>query len=368
MKIVNSLQTVPSPFLPVAPRQYEAQYHDQVNNVLRLFFNNSYGSLVSLIGPLGGQYLNTPHLSAYDTSNQYDGSTSIPYAVRFSTPALENGISIEARSFSGICDISSTTMTCSVVTSGRLFPSMLLSGTGVTDGTYVYLQLSSTATPIVGTQAYVSGGGVGTTSFVVSGGAGNIEARQFVSGTGVPANTRVISAVYDNNTQNTTVTLNAAFTVQASGNYVFRPWGYAGTYSVSPSQTVSSTNVLGNLQSLIRVAQPGIYNVQFSLQFTNTDLNKDHEVDVWFRKNDVDMADSNSQFSIPGAHSGHNGQLIAALNMFVELRADDDLEIVWHTSDSTVYIETIAAASNPIRPRTPSAIVTVSFVSTLTEA
>jgi hypothetical protein len=256
-------------------------------------------------------------------------------------------------------------MTITAVTSGRLFPSMLLSGTSVTAGTYVYLQLSSTATPIAGTQTFVSGGAPAATTFVVSGGAGLIEARQFVSGTGVPANTRVTEAVYDSGTGNTTVTLSAAFTIQAAGTYVFRPWGYQGTYSVSPSQTTASTTITGQLKSLITFEYSGIYNIQFSLQFTNTDLNKDHEVDVWFRKNDVDIPDSNSQFSIPGAHAGHNGQLIAALNLFVEIQAGDVIEIVWHTSDSTVFIETIPAATVPVRPQTPSAIATVSFVSEL---
>ena len=367
MRIKNSLQTVPTPYLPIAPKNYESLYHDQNNNVLRLFFQKAYGALASLIGPLGGQYLNTPALSAYDTSNQYDGSTSIPYAVRLNTPTLEYGITVESRTFVGTCSIATTTLTCTAVATGRFYPSMLLSGTGVTTGTYIYLQLSSTATPISGTQTFVSGGGVGTDTFVVSGGLGNIEARQFVSGTGVPANTRVVSASYSTITGNTTVVLSANFTVQAAGDYVFRPWGYEGTYSVSPSQTVSSTQITGDLASMITPAQPGIYNVQFSFQFTNTDNNTIHEVDVWFRKNDVDMPDSNSRFSIPGKHSGLNGQLIAALNFITDLDAGDNLEIVWHTDSSTVYIETIPASTNPIRPQTPSAIVTATFVSTLVE-
>jgi len=244
---------------------------------------------------------------------------------------------------------------------------MLLSGTSVTSGTYVYLQLSSTATPITGTQTFVSGGGVGTATFVVSGGGGNIEPRQFVSGTGVPANTRVTDVSYDSGTGNTTVTLSAAFTLQAAGAYVFRPWGYEGTYSVSPSQTVSSTSITGVLDSMITFEYAGIYNIQFSLQFSNTDNNTIHEVDVWFKKNDADIPDSNSRFSIPGKHSGLNGQLIAALNFVTDVAAGDVIEIIWHTDSSTVFIETIAAGTAPIRPETPSAIVTVTFVSELPE-
>lgn len=368
MQIKNSLQSVPVPYLPLAPRSYEAQYHDQNNNVLRLFFQNAYGALGSLLGPLGAQHLNAPLLSAYDTTNQYDGSTTIPYAVRFNSAYLSRNIAVESRTFIGTCSIAATTMTCTAVEVGRFYPSMLLSGTGVTAGTYVYLQLSSTATPIPNTQTLVTGGTVGTNTFVVSNGENRIEARQFVSGTGVPANTRVVSAVYDTNTQYTAVTLSNNFTVQGTGVYVFRPWGYEGTYSVSPSQTVASDTITGDLQSMITPAQPGVYNVQFSLQFANTDNNVIHEVDVWFRKNDEDIPDSNSRFSIPGRHSGLNGQLIAALNFFVELDAGDNLEIVWHTDNSSVYIETVPAATAPLRPQVPSAIATVTFVSTIVTA
>jgi hypothetical protein len=233
---------------------------------------------------------------------------------------------------------------------------MLLSGTSVTSGTYVYLQLSSTATAIATPTG--SGGGAGLFTFTVSDATG-IEARQFVSGTGIVANTRVVSVV------GTTITVNTALTGAVSGTVTFRPWGYEGTYLVSPSQTTASTTISGNLPSLIIPAYSGVYNIQYSLQFTNTDNNTIHDVDVWFRKNDVDIDNSNSVFSVPGKHTGANGQLIAVVNFFVEAQAGDEFEIIWHTSSSTVYIETIPAQTSPIRPAAPSAIATVSFVSEL---
>lgn len=365
--MAKSLRPTRAPNQPIAPVEYAQLYQDQFSNALRLYFEQLDNFTGVLMQNSGGRFISFPYLSAYDTSNQYDGSTTIPYAVRLSDTALSNGISVTSRNFVGVGSITLTTMTITSINSGRLYPSMLLSGVGVTSGTYVYLQLSSTATPIAGTQTFVSGGAPGAYSFVVSGGNGLIEARQFVSGTGVPANTRVTEVSYDSGTGNTTVTLSAAFTLQAAGAYVFRPWGYEGTYSVSPSQTVASTTITGLLESLITFDYAGIYNIQFSLQFSNTDNNTIHEVDVWFRKNDIDIPNSNSRFSIPGKHSGLNGQLIAALNFVTDVAVDDVIEIVWHTSDSTVFIETIPAATSPIRPQTPSAIVTVAFVSELPE-
>lgn len=360
----RTLRPSVAPNLPIGPVQYDQRFQDQFSNVLRLYFSQLDNFTQTLMANSGGRYINFPAGSFYDTSSQHDGSTTIPYAVRLGETSLANGVSITNRDFLGTGSITLTTLTITAVTSGRMYPANLLSGTGVTAGTYSYLQLSSTATPITGTQTFVSGGGAGTATFVVSGGAGLIETRQFVSGTGVPANSRVVSAVYNVNTGNTTVILNANFTVQASGNYVFRPWGYQGTYSVSPSQTVASTPIYGTLPSLITFDYPGTYNIQFSLQFTNTDT-QIHDVDVWFRQNDVDIADSNSQFSVPNKHGGVDGHLIAALNFFVDVQAGDVVEIMWHTDNSAVYIEAIPATTSPIRPSTPSAIATVSFVSEL---
>lgn len=359
MRIKNSLQTVPVPFLPLAPRGYESRYHDQNNNVLRLFFNQAYGALGTLLGVAGGQHLNTVYGAFQDDTSQYDGSTTIPYAIRLNTTDYSQGITVEAREAVTTASIASTTLTCTAVASGRYYPGMLLSGTGVTAGTYIYLQLSSTATPIANTPTG-SGGGSGVNTFTVSSATG-IEERQFVSGTNIPANTRVIHV------SGTTVTLSANMTGAASGTYTFRPWGYTGTYSVSPSQTVSSRTITGRSDSKITVAQPGLYNIQFSFQFTNTD-NSIHDVDIWFKKNDVTVEKSNSQYSIPNKHGGINGHTIAAMNYYIDLDADDYVEIVWHTSSSAIFLEAIPTQVAPIRPSTPSAIVTVSFVSTLATA
>lgn len=356
--MATTLRPTAAPNQPIAPVAYDQRFQDQFSNVLRLYFNQIDAFTSSLMANNGGRFINFPQGSFYDTTNQYDGSTTIPYAIRLGQTAAASGVTIESRLFTGTGSIgpASTTMTITAVTSGRLYPSMLLSGTGVTSGTYVYLQLTSTAAAVATPTG--SGGGAGTFTFTVSSATG-IEVRQFISGTGIAANTRVVSIV------GTTVTVNTALTGAVSGTVTFRPWGYQGTYSVSPSQTASSTTISGNLPSLITPAYPGLYNIQFSLQFTNTDNNTIHDVDIWFRKNDVDIDNSNSVVSVPGKHSGANGQLIAAINFFVENTGTDQFEIIWHTSSSNVYIETIPAQTAPTRPAAPSAIVTVSFVSEL---
>lgn len=353
---MTMLNKVVPPNLALAPDDYQRSYADQLNNILRLYFNQLNGNVNDLIGGLGGKYMQFPQGSFYDTTSQYDGSTSIPYAMRLNTTALSNGVSVEARTVSLTGSIATMTMTVTAVSSGRLYPGQLLSGTGVTAGTYVYLQLSSTATAAV-TPTWVSGGAPLATTFVVSS-INNIEERQFVSGTGVPANTRVVSVDATTNT----VTLSAAFTLQAAGTYTFRPWGYEGTYSVSPSQTVASTTITGTTSSKVVVEQNGIYNIQYSAQFTNTSVQA-HDVDVWMKVNDVTVANSNTIYTIPSSHGGVPGRLGTALNYFVQLEVGDYFELVWHTDNSNVFIEYIAAQTSPIRPAAPSVILTVTFVS-----
>jgi len=187
-----------------------------------------------------------------------------------------------------------------------------------------------------------------------------VEVRQFVSGTGVPANTRVI----DVNTTTKTITLSANLTVQAAGTYTFYPWGYQGTYSVSPSQTVASTTITGTTYSKIVVDQSGVYNIQFSAQYVNTD-SQAHDIDIWLSVNGSNIANTNTVYTVPSKHGSVNGHLGAALNYFQELQAGDYFEILWHAEDPSVYIEYIAPNTNPIRPAAPSVILTVGFVSTI---
>lgn len=353
------------PALPVAPATYTPTWGSSTLNVLRLYFNQLKALLDNFMdiatGSAGGSQFKFPYGAFYDTTSQHDGSTTIPYAMRLNSTSYSNGVTVEDRTAVVTASIgpASTTLTCTAVTSGRFYPGMLLSGTGVTSGTYIYLQLSSTATPLTGPYTFVSGGGAGTNTVVLNSVTG-LEARQFVSGTGVPANTRITEV----NTSTNTITLSANFTVQAAGTYTIRPWGYEGTYSVSPSQTVASTTITGVSSSKITVAYDGIYNIQFSAQFANTDT-QIHDVAVWFKKNDVTIDESNTSVSITSKHGGVDGHMCLSLNLFVELLANDYIEIVWHTTDPAVYIEYISAGTSPVRSAAPSVIATVSFVSAL---
>lgn len=185
-------------------------------------------------------------------------------------------------------------------------------------------------------------GSIATTTLTVSAmavGSGIIRTGMILTGTGVTANTVIVS--------------------QLTGTT-----GGVGTYSVSISQTVASTSIAGALPSKITAQYPGVYNIQFSLQAVNPDT-QIHDLSVWFRKNGTDVAASNSDYAVTASHGGADGRTIATLNYFIALQANDYVEIMWSVTDALLYIGTIAAQTGPVRPATPSAIVTVNYVSAL---
>ncbi len=137
---------------------------------------------------------------------------------------------------------------------------------------------------------------------------------------------------------------------------------YAMTYNTV--ETASGVTVRND--SRLYVSHAGVYNLQFSTQFTNTD-SQEQDISVWFRVNGVDVPDSNSQFTIAARHGSTDGALIAALNIFLPLKVDDYAQIMWSVTSTTVSIQHLAAQTGPVRPATPSVIATMAFVSTLPE-
>jgi len=136
-------------------------------------------------------------------------------------------------------------------------------------------------------------------------------------------------------------------------------------YPVTFNTTDFSNGVTIASGSRITVADDGIWNLQFSLQFTNT-TNASQDVDVWFRVNGTNIANSNSRYGLsPRKSIGDPFHIIMALNYFTSLNATDYIEIMWRTTDTGVSIEQYAAGTSPTRPAIPSAIATMSFVSNL---
>jgi hypothetical protein len=133
-------------------------------------------------------------------------------------------------------------------------------------------------------------------------------------------------------------------------------------YAITFDTTDYSNGVTLSNSSRINVKNAGVYNFQFSIQFKNT-TNDTQDVDVWFRKNGTDIDKSNSRFGLATRKSaGDPYHTIAALNFFVELAANDYIQLMYRVSDTGVSIEHYAAGTSPTRPVVPSVILTVNYV------
>lgn len=120
----------------------------------------------------------------------------------------------------------------------------------------------------------------------------------------------------------------------------------------------------------IRVNNAGIYNLQWSAQFQNTD-NTTHDASVWLRQgNDggtsVDIVGSTGLIGLsPRKTAIDYFHSINGWNYVVSLNVDDFIEIYWSTDSTSVTIEAYPASTAPTRPSTASVVATLSFVSAL---
>lgn len=209
---MSYLQNPAAPNLPLAPEKYAPLYHEQLNNILRLYFNRLSGNLRQLLGANGGQYLQLPYGNFYDTTDQSAASTTTAYAVTLNSSSLSNGVSVQN-------------------------------------------------------------------------------------------------------------------------------------------------------SSQITVAQSGVYNVQFSAQLSNDDT-APQDIDIWFRVNGTDVDQSNTRFGLSQRKgAGDPYHTVGTVNLLLDLVANDYVQLMWRSSNTSARIEAYSAGTSPTRPAIPSVIVTVTFVS-----
>ena len=133
-------------------------------------------------------------------------------------------------------------------------------------------------------------------------------------------------------------------------------------YPMKLNTTDYSNGVFVSNNSRINVSDYGIYNLQYSAQFTNTS-SLEQDISIWFRKNGVNIPKSNSEYMIGPRHGSLvDGRLITALNFFIEMNAGDYVEVVWSTTNISVSMQNIPAQTSPTRPVTPSLILTMQYV------
>ena len=139
-----------------------------------------------------------------------------------------------------------------------------------------------------------------------------------------------------------------------------------GTGGATPGQanlityntTIHTNGVTVANGSQVTFANAGVYNIQFSVQWQKSDSGTD-TVYLWFRKNGVDVADSNSSWQL----TGNGDRVIGSLNYVNTFNASDYIELAWWSLDVNLNLTAAAAVPavsgvSPALPAIPSVILT----------
>ena len=182
----NTLLPPKSPNLLVSTDEYSRQYQEQMNNALRIYFNQLDNTFQSLLATTpGGAFLRFPHGSFQDTTVQ-TVPVNTAQVIRFDTTDLSSGVSLGSHTavFTGTIDDGTppgagTVLTVSAITSGTIYLGMTLTGGAISAGTKVVSQTSGTAG---GVGAYVVSISQERTSLTIT---GTIQSELVVTTTGI---------------------------------------------------------------------------------------------------------------------------------------------------------------------------------------
>jgi len=132
-------------------------------------------------------------------------------------------------------------------------------------------------------------------------------------------------------------------------------------YAMKLDTTDFTNGIYVSNTSRMNVRNAGLYNLQWSGQFQNTD-SQIHDASVWLRKNGTNIDGSTGFVSVPNKHGGINGAIIASWNYFVECAANDYIQIMWSATDTSISLQFYPTATSPTRPSTASVIATMQYV------
>ena len=91
---VINLRNIRAPNLPLSPQIPDRPYLDQLNNILRLYFNQIDGNINSLIGTNGGAFIQSPHAMLMSDQDQASAGITSENIVTYNTPIIEEGIEV----------------------------------------------------------------------------------------------------------------------------------------------------------------------------------------------------------------------------------------------------------------------------------
>lgn len=133
---------------------------------------------------------------------------------------------------------------------------------------------------------------------------------------------------------------------------------YPATLNSSDPNNFGVVLVGATPTSLVSVPVTGVYNIQFSAQIQDTTSGGSaNKVNIWLRINGSDVPETNTFVSM----DNQNSYVVAAWNFLLKLNANDQIELVFYTTDTGIQLTSDNSLS-PGQPNVPSLIFTVQQV------
>jgi hypothetical protein len=271
------------------------------------------------------EILNKPSLAAVATSGDYADLINTP-----SIPPAQ--VNSDWNATSGVAEIlNKPTIPTSIVES--ITATSPITSTG---GTTPDISTSMNTNKLIGRGT----AGTGPMEEITVGSGLTLTGAGVLNNTATPTPTGYYGAFQDDTTQ-TAVSANTAYPVKFN------------TTDLSNGVTVVNDGS-GN-PTRVTLANTGIYNVQFSLQLEKTGGSGNFIIDIWLRKNGVDIPDTAGKVVLTG--SANASPIVAAWNYLLDLAGGDYVQLMWSTSNNNAII----IAEGPVAPHpgVPSSILTV---------
>jgi hypothetical protein len=210
-----------------------------------------------------------------------------------------------------------------------------LGGTELFEAVQAGSSVKASATQIktfVGNSLNITSGVLG--SVTLSNAVGEFDSITITAGA-VPFDTITNRAIgqFESHTDQTAVSANVAYVVQMNN---------AASFNTGIT-IASSTNVT--------VAASGIYSVNASLQFANSD-SSNHTSTFWFRKDGTNIPNSASIISVPKVADG--GKTLAQVTIFESLTVSSYIQLIWSASNTAISLDYTTASG--VIPEVPSVI------------
>ena len=361
----EDLNQLAPPALPQATEQYSRQYQDQLNNILRLYFNRitalqqqlDWGQAVDYIdfdttSPPAIHQVGRLDWDPDDATLELDMDYGVVQQIGQETYARvsnETGITIPNGTVVGFAGATDDTLKVAPYLADGSQPTLYILGVMTHD------------LPDSGDRGYCTVWGfvrdVNTSSFTqgdilyaspsIAGGFTNVKPT-------APDNVVAVAAVVKVGTTDGVIFVRPTIMAQKYYGTFARTTNYTAAaantaYAVPFDSTIISNGVsIGTPTSRIVVVESGFYSITCTLQYSSSNASVKIAY-AWVRKNGTDVVQSSRLVSV----DTNGGYRLGVLNESVSLLAGDYIEIMFAATDTAVIMAAVGATA--FAPGSPAA-------------